>query len=338
MSMYLKKPKEIESLDEIRLNKGIDRMKTVFSDLVNNNPEKAIKLINDKNAKFTSLFILQPEIKRSDILSSLSVRNKHALEITNGILLKEILNSERFSAEYKEEDYSALKWILETGYKEDGLSDQYDEVLDSAALLLARVYKDKSCLATIEEIIFNRYRKGAFIYDLVWAYFETSDSENLIMMANRLRSSNLKDVELARKFLNFIPCLSMNREKDNLKQFKCSQKWIEKNKDFLYYTGDTNLQTSNPNRYAINLDAKYLQRSASNVNGELSRSLTEYECKCLDSFKKLDDDSKLQLSDYSSILYRKSKHRWSKWLQKPMDKQIELAKSIGGDYNDKNIR
>lgn len=330
MSIYYKTPKIIESLDEIRLNKGIDKMRAVFNDLVNNNPEKAIKLINDKNVKFTSLFLLQPEIKRSALLPSLSVRNKQALEIANG--------AKHFSSEYKTEDYPTLKWILETGYIEDGLNDQYDEVLDNAAIILAKVYKDKNCLATIEEMIFNRYRTGAFIYDLVWAFFEVADSENLIMVANRLRSSNRKDVELARTFLNFVPCISMNNEKDNMKQYKCSLKWITQNKEFLYFTGDTNQQTSNPNRYAINWDAKYLQKPASNVNGEFNRTLTEYECKCLDSFKRLDDDSKLRLSDYSSMLYRKSKHRWSKWLQNPIDKQLEIAKSIQGDYDDKDIR
>jgi len=331
MSLHYKNLYAFELLDEIRLNRGADKMKAVFYDLVNHNLEKAIKLINDKSLQFTSLFILQPEIKGSDVITRLSVKNKHALEIIDKILSKEILNTQIFLPEYKQEDYSSLKWILETGYIDDGLSDEFDEVLDTAAIMLAKVYKDKNCLPAIEEMIFNRYRRGAFIYDLVWAFFEFENPDKLIMVANRLRSSNRKDVELACKFLNFIPCIGMNNKEDHMKQHKCSLKWIKQNKDFLYYTGETFLQTSSPYRYAVSKEAKYLQKPASNVNGELSRLLTQDELICLDSFKKLDDDSKLRLSNYSSMLYHKSKYRWRKWRQNPIDKQIEIAKrKLGG--------
>lgn len=338
MSIYYKNLEKIELLDEIRLNKGNDRMKSIFCDLLDNNTKKAIKLINDKNLQYTSLFILKNEIKRADIFIKLSERNKHALEITNGLLLKEILNTQRFSSDYKQEDYSILKWIWETGYVDDGLDDQYDEVLDMSAIILAKVYKDRTCLPTIEETIFNRNRKGAFIYDLVWTFFEVSDFENLIMLAKRLQSTNPKDVKLARDLLNFIPCIGMNSKEDHMKQYKCSLKWLEQNKDFLYYTGETCLQTSNPIRYAISLEAKYLQKTISNVNGDLSKSLSEDESRYLDGFMKLDDASKYCLSNYSSILYHKSKYRWSKWLQNSIEKQIEIAKGIMEDHYDKNSR
>ncbi len=338
MSIHYKNLEKIELLDEIRLNKGNDRMKSIFCDLLNNNTEKAIKLINDTNVQFASLFILQNEIKRADIFIKLSERNKHALEMTNGFLLKEILNTQRLSYDYKQEDYSTLKWIWESGHIDDGLDDQYDEVLDMSAIVLAKVYNDRTCLPAIEEVIFNRYRKGAFIYDLVWAFFEVADFENLIMVAKRLQSSNPKDVKLARSLLNFIPCICMNSKEEHIKQYKCSLKWLKQNKDFLYYTGATYLQTSNPYRYAISLEAKYLQKTVYYANGELSESLSEYESSCLDRFMKLDDDFKLYLSNCSSILYQKSKYSWNKWLQSPIDKQIEIAKRIMEEHNDKNSR
>jgi len=338
MSLYYKNFEKIELLDEIRLNKGIDKMKAVFYGLVKNSPQRAIKLINDENLQFISLFLLQQEIRNSDIFTNLSVRNKYALELTNGILLKDSISTQRFSSGYKLDDYSALKWMLETGCIDDGFNDQYDEVLDTAAIILAKVYKDKNSLRIIEEMIFNRYRKGAFIYDLVWAFFEVSDSENLNRIAKRLRSSNPKDVELARKFLNFIPCIGMNSKDDPVKQYQGSLKWIKQNWDFLYYTGETNLQTSIPNRYAVSLEAKYIQKTVLNVSREISESLSEDERTYLNRFKMLDDASKMCLSDCSSILYRKSKYRWSKWLQNPIDKQIEFAKKLLGDYDDKNSR
>lgn len=69
MSINYKKVKVTESLDETRLNKGIDKLKATFLDLINNNPEKAVKLINDKNLQFPSLFILQPQIKETDLFT-----------------------------------------------------------------------------------------------------------------------------------------------------------------------------------------------------------------------------------------------------------------------------
>jgi hypothetical protein len=330
MPIYPKKIDRIVLLDEIRLDNGADKLKKFFNNLIDDNAEKAIKLINEKNVLFPSLFILQPEIKRSDLFTHLNIRNKHALEIANEILSREFSSNQRLSSEYNEEDYSALKWIFETGYRDNGLNDQYDEILDAAAIILVKVYKDKKYLHAIEGMIFDRYTKGAFIYDLVWAFFESSDPVNLFMIVNRLRSSNRKDVELARKLLNFIPCIGMNSENNPLKQYQCALKWINRNRNYLYYTGETSLQTSNPYRYAVSLEAKYLQKIVSNDFREPLRSLTEFECTLLDDFKKLDYDSRLLLSNCSSVIHRKSKRWWSKWLEYPIYKQIEIAYRISG--------
>jgi len=330
MSIYSNNFERNELVDEIRFNHGMDRLKATFHDLVNNNPEKAVKVINNENVLFPYLFILQSEIIRSDLLSRLNVRNKYALEITNEILLKEISNTQRFSSEFRQDDYSVLKWIVDTGYIEDGLNDKYDEVIETAAIILTKFYKDKSCLRIIEEMIFNRYKKGAFIYDLVWAFFEASDPDSLIMVINRLHSPNPKDIELARKFLNFIPCIGKHLEENPQKQYECALRWINQNQNFLYYTGETYLQTSNPYRYAISLEAKYLQKTAANFYREASRSLTEVEYTCLERFNSLDSNSKLCLSNYSDMLYRKSRNMWSNWLQNPIDKQIEIAQRILG--------
>lgn len=338
MSINYKNIENVELLEEIRLNKGNDRMKSIFSDMLNNNTEKAIELINDKNVQYASLFILQDEIKSADIFIKLSERNKHALEITNGLLLKDNSNTKHFSLNYTQQDYSVLRWIWETGYKDDGLNDLYDEVLDMSAIILSKVYEDRNCLPAIEEMIFNRYRKGAFIYDLVWAFFEVADYENLIAVAKRLQSSNPKDVKLARSLLNFIPCIGLNSKDESIKEYKCALKWLNQNKNFLYYTGATCLQTSNPYRYAISLEGKYLQKGVYNANGEISESLSEDESSCLDRFMELDEASKCNLANCSSILYHRSKYKWRKWLQNAIDKQIEIAKRIMEEHNDKNSR
>lgn len=330
MSMYPEDLEKIKSLDEIRLENGIDRLKAVTHDLIDNNFERAIELINDKSVLFPSLFVLRSEIIRYDIIPSLSIRNRYALKIVNKILSRDIPGTQRLSFDYREEDYYVLKWILETGYLEDGLNDQYGEVLETAAIILAKIYKDRNCLRVIEEMIFNRNRRGTYIYDLVWAFFECSRAEDLIMLVNRLCSYSRKDVELARKLLNFIPCMGIDSKEYNVNQYQYSLKWIDQNRNFLYYTGESNLQTSNPHRYAISLEAKYLQKTASKDYGEPSGPLTEDQYTLLDNFKKLDDYSKVLLSNCSSELYRKSRYWWNEWLKYPIDKQIMTAGRIQG--------
>lgn len=329
MSGYNKNHREITSLDEIRNNTGIDKMKETFLDLADNNLERAINLVNNKNLKFSTLFLLQQEIQSANILPNLSARNKNALDISNGIILKQFINSQRFSSEYRQDDFTALKWILDTGYIDDGLSEQYDEVIDTTAIILTKIYKDRSCLHTIEELIFKRHRNGAFIYDLVWAYFEVINPEDLFTVVNRLRSNNHSDIELARKFLNFIPCISENVGADPVKQYYCSVRWINENLKYLYYTGETFLQTINPNRYEISLEAKYLQRVVSSVvNADQSRLLAESEYSCLECFKKLDSQARKKLADCSAVLYKRNKNRWSKWIESPVEKQLEIADRI----------
>jgi hypothetical protein len=165
---------------------------------------------------------------------------------------------------------------------------------------------------------------------LIWAFFECADPESLIMVVNRLRSSNRKDVELARKLLDFIPCMGMENHENNLKQYQSCLKWINQNRKFLYYTGESSLQTSNPCRYAVSLESKYLQRTVSNDTEEASRSLTVDEYRLLDSFKELDPDSRLLLSNCSSTLYGRNKYWWNKWLNYPVTKQLEIAKRMSG--------
>lgn len=329
MSAYNRNPKEPVSLDEIRNSRGIDVMRESFRDLTDNNLERALYLINNKNLKYSTLFILQQDIQNANIVPNLNQRNKNALEITNGILLKEFIGTHRFSAGARQEDATTLKWMLDTGYIDDGLNDEYDEVIDTTAIILAKIYKDRGCLNTIEDLIFKRNRKGAFIYDLVWAYFEVINPEDLVLVANRLRSNNKMDVELARNFLNFIPYIGTNREGNPLKQYNYSLRWIGKNVKYLYYTGETNLQTFNPYRYRVSMEAKYLQRTAAELfSSDGTRSLTEEENNSLNYFKNLDDDTKQKLSDCSAVLYQKNRYRWSKWIQSPVDKQIETADRI----------
>ncbi|OPX43323.1 hypothetical protein CLHUN_28710 [Ruminiclostridium hungatei] len=323
----------IALFDEIRIYYGSDRLLTIFQDLAGNNENEALKSVNQKNLQFPSLFILCPEIKRLRLSDGLNVRNTYAYNFISRILEGEELDSQVLLQEYEgenPENPEILRWMLESGYAEDGLSEEYDQVLDTAAICLLKVYGNNRSLKIIEDMIFSRYRKGSFIYDLTWAYFETINPQNLNGLAARLRSSEPKDVELARKLLNFIPTVS-EREDNTRKQYQNTLKWISQNQNFLYYTGVTNNQTFEPARFAVSLEAKYLQKPAESFLQRQSRPAGAVGSENLERFNELEDDYKLLLSNYSNALYRYNRYKWNKWIQSPVERQIEIAERVMGD-------
>jgi hypothetical protein len=247
VATYSSAHKNIAYLDGIRNRNGLENLKGEFHEIANNDPDKACKLLNDPNMRFPTLFVLQPEIKKCDLHEHLNTRNTHALDLVNDILTGTIPVTYKEKLNY----YPTLKWMMETGYASDGLNDHYDEVMDKVALMLTRVHRDKTCLRYIEEIIFNRHRKGFFIYDMVWAFFESSEPEDLTLIAHRLRSINPKDVELARQLLNFIPGINAGYGNDPMKQYKHCTNWIHRNRNSMQYTGESFQQNSNPSRYAV---------------------------------------------------------------------------------------
>ncbi|EMS71803.1 hypothetical protein [Ruminiclostridium cellobioparum] len=323
----------IALFDEIRIYYGSDKLATIFRDMVDNDVEEALKSLNQKNLLFPSLFVLHNEINNVGLNERLSNRNKYAMDLINQVLADEELDSERLQSGNIQENLTAARWILESGSSEDGLSDEFDQVLDTSAIVLCKLYNDRSCLRTVETLIFDRHRKGSYTYDLTWVFFETLNPQNLNTLANRLRSANPKDVELARKFLNFIPDLD-NRNNDARKQHQIASRWINRNQNFLYFTGSSNQQTIDPMRYEVSLEAKYLQRPVGSIMTEQSRALRKEEVTYLDNFNKLDDDVKLLLSNCSDYLCRSDRYKWSKWLHSPLEKQIEMAERMVGNQND----
>lgn len=318
----------ITSLDNIRIENGIDNLRSFFYQQIRNDIKEAIKLINDENLHFASLFVLKPEIEKLDILNKLNTRNRIALGITNEILTKQnnVATGEYLSSDYIQAVCSVLKWMIGTGAADDGLNNQYDEVMDITAILLTKVYKDKTMLPTMTDMIFKRYKEGLLIHDLVWAFFEARDPYSLINIAEQLQSSDLKEVELARKLLGFIPGIDMKNDIDKKEQYLSFLDWIGKNNLFLCFTGESFQQTSNPVLYEIVLEAKYLCAAISVDTGKILKSVTEEDFKLLDNFKKLDKDTKLLLANFSFMLHQKDIHSWNTWLHYPIAEQIKIAR------------
>lgn len=323
-------------LDEIRIKDGLDGLKRYFNRLSQTKPEEAVNLLNKENLRFTSLFVLQPEIEKSNLFQNLNSRNKIALEITEEILTrqKNFAVIEYISSEYSQIAYSVLKWMFETGFADDGLNNQFDEVLDITAILLTKIYREASILPVIVDLIFKRYKNKLYIHDLVWAFFEIRNPNTLILIANHLLSTEIKNIQLASNLLHFIPTIKDNKNTDKYKQYSSFVDWLDENCSFLYFTGQSLQQTNKPIPYAIILEAKYLCKSVSVDTGKILKPLTDKELKLLEQFKQLDEKTKILLSSFSSKMYHKSKAKWNSWIQSSLTEQIKIAKAGMGEYND----
>lgn len=309
-------------LDKRRLNFGEENLKTFFENLCSEDIKKAVGLLDDSKLSFTCLFILQPIIKKFSLNTMLNLRNKLALEI-----MDEVLTDVKFHGDenllniYIQKVNSVLIWILDTGSLDDGLSDEFDKVLDTCAILLLKVYKDKSRLPLIAELIFSRHRKSRLIHDLVWAFLEARDPGSLMLIASRLRSIHETDISLARKLLNFIP--DIDEQNDNTeKQYMAFLKWLEENSLFLLYKGESLQQTNLPRPYEIVYEGKYLCKNVSIDSGEIMSDLLQDELALINKFRILDLNTKIMLSNFSFTLHKKDLEAWNQWLHSPIDTQI----------------
>lgn len=329
--MYIRNLNTINLLDKRMDDSGVDSVRSFFHQLTKANEKEALNLINDENLYFASLFVLKPEIEELKLFQKLNIRNRIALRITNEILLSKanISAVEDLSFDYIQAVHYVLKWMLETGCINDGLNDQYDEILDIAAIYLTKVYRDKTVLPIIAEMIFRRYKQGLLIHHLAWAFFESRDPISLSIISERLQSKELKDIELAQKLLSFVPDIGIRDNIDIKEQYLSFLDWFGKNNLFLRFTEECFQQSSNPIIYRVVLEAKYLCEPISMDTGKILRILSAKECKLIDEFKRLDKNTQILLSEFSVMLHHNNIYKWQEWLECPIEEQIKFAR-IGG--------
>lgn len=324
----------INLLDKTRFEDGREKLTNYYNKLAKKDLKMAVDLINQESLSFTTLFLLQPTINALDIFENLSIRNKIAFDLISETTIdKEPVNSTYLSPKHVQKVYSVMKWILETGAPDDGLSDKFDELLDTSAAVLTKEYKDWSVLPVIADMIFKRNRRGFFIHDLVWAFFESREAKSLVLIGNKLQSEEPKDVELACKLLSFVPGIE---DKDNNRvddKYSAFTNWIEENIIFLRYTGESFQLTRRPVVYDVNLEAKYLCKMVSIDTGETLKALNGKECELLDEFKILDIDNRKLLSAFSLAMRRNNLKLWDEWMRNPIIDQLRIARSEGM-YND----
>jgi len=318
-------------LDRIRLEKGIKYLKEYFARLADEKRDEAVRLINDDSLNFCSLFVLQPEIEKNEMMPELNSRNFNALNIAKLVDKRDYSRFEGLLAGKSQEIYKALKWILETGRLDDGLNPEYCQIMDMAAILLLKKYRSKSSLVAVSDMVFIRNRVGLNIHDLVWALFESRDPHCLLLIARGFLTGHPGDFSLSERLLSFIPASDKDRTKSGMERYIFLKNWLSENRMFLYYTGESMQLTGMPMPYAVCLEAKYLHKPVSADTGKIAVPLSEWEQKLLESFKGIGISSREILADYSYKLAVRNPDIWKQWLALPFPVQKKTAEgNMGG--------
>ena len=305
------------TLDAIRSQYGNQNVKNEFYNSYRRNPNSTIDALNDYRLAYPTLYVLYPEVIKLDAGNQLSGRNKTAANISRDF----IFHRDRGSYQYKPEHYPVLLWMLQTGYYDYDLGDEYDQIMDYTGLLLLKQEHDKSCLQPMEEMIFGRNRRGLNTCDAEWAFLGCEDPECLKLLANRLLSKDRQDVELACKMLSFIPCFDSQQARQT-DLYTCVMQWINENKPYLQYTGESSQECNSPYPYKVSNVYKYLQKPI--TFNDISR-LSSEEKFYITRFIALDEDKQAQLSGFSQKLHSSDRMRWGKWMSSPLDIQIGSA-------------
>lgn len=305
----------IAELDLIRIKAGGEELREVFYGLCGTNAGYAAELLNDEKLKFPSLYILLPEVLKFSLNTYLNQKNKSALEISKNLINRK--KTYRHDPKY----YPILQWMFLTGCKEAELGEEFDKIIDFCAILLVKEHKDKTVLKPLEELIFDRYKKGRYTYDAEWAFFESRSAECLYIIAKRLLSTDCMDVELARKLLRFIPCMQKNGHPEKLHHDVMV--WIQENEPYLYYTGESSQKSVSPCMYEVSYREKYLQ-TASQPYDSIA-VIANWRQEDIKAFDSLERETQRILSDYSQRLLKYSRDIWNRWLMSPLRKQIEQA-------------
>ncbi|MEL7609028.1 MAG: hypothetical protein AAGU74_05940 [Bacillota bacterium] len=319
-------------LDNIRKNHGAEKCKTAFSQSYQRNKAGAIALVNDPRLSFPCLFVLWPLIDSLGLHRRLKPRHMLVLSLCRQFLKPG--SSTRSGPVTNADDAArkALKWMLETGYAEDGLNPEFDQILDVTAALLLSIFRDSDALKHTVELIFLRAKKNGYIHDLVWALFKSRDTLALKLVAERLPSENAQEAELAKELLNLDELDEVGSENDPTKQYAAYIEWLENNDPYLYFTQEGFQYSSKPVFSAVDVERKYLQKANPAHTKAPLVPASEQEAAILATFKPLSKEEKALLSAYSQRKKKENASEWESWIRSSLAEQIDAMQPGKEDF------
>lgn len=307
-------------LDQVRTKRGNASLIESFHNTLKANRSQAVDYVNDDYLYFPSLYVLAGEIEQAGLSEQLSERCRIAIDF---------IRQEQPNLEGEAQSiHPSLKWMIQTG-GQDNIDKPYLQKLDAAAVLLASVYRDRSMLPALVDMIFFRCRHQLPYHDLMWAFLETQDPQSLTLIADRLRSRDQKESACARRLLCFIPGIETKETAKGDAHFHAFCRWLEENGPYLRYKGETFDTFHRPTPYVVVLEAKYIGVFVSVYDGKPLAKLTKKERKWVRRFGDLTPESQRLLADYSVGKRRMNRDDWAQWMELPMKKQLRQAEGGG---------
>ena len=316
-------------LDYLWNNYGTDNFKRVFAVMSQRNKHTLLRHVNDDRLSFPFFFVFVKDIRKLGSFAELSPRNRAAVQICADKIT--IPGWEEGSKAITDNDvlHETLLWMFNTGKNWDGTSrdrDEFNMMIDYAASLLVIMFDDRTVLPDIGDIIFRRNRKGLYIHDLVWGFFQTLDLETLDLIAKRLLSDEQSDVELACLLLHLEPPAVINSAVMQKKYDEFTQ-WLAESRPYLYLTGEHFQQLSNPTHFDCDMEAKYLGKEISPRNMMPIEPLSKPEVESLKNFRAAADQERKMLADYSCKLRRRNMREWDEWIHEDVTQQVLAAQT-----------
>lgn len=315
-------------LDNMWLSGGIYRLKRTFNELAMRDRQEALRLLDDEGLTFPVLYILMHEINVHKLYTGLNRRNRTAIQICAAKIKRLDISETAADVQDGQTLYEAVRWMFDTGKNWAGPNeehDDYDAVIDYVSAILVIYFEDREALKDIAGLIFWRNRKGVFIHDLVWSFFQTLDKDALAIIAGYLLSDNQKDVQLAGKLLGLEVPVPSNRGEAKKIHRQCLN-WLDDNKPYLYTTGEHFQMTSHPKHFDADKEAKYLGKEISPRYRAPVEPLTENEIECLHRYRASTNEEQELLTNYSHQLRHTDAWQWDAWMHKQVAEQVFAAR------------
>lgn len=320
-------------LDKIRINEGNEKCRAVFGEICESDKRRAVMLLGDRQMTFPCLYILLPQIRAYGLERYLNPRAAMARRIVESIGRRNASGSGDGLSERSDAVYPVLKWMLDTGQAEDGMNDDFEEILETVVSVLINTYKDTRTVPAALDLAFSRNRMGHNIHQLVWSAFRIHDPQTLKLVAQRIRSTEEQDVRLACSLLG-IPSAGGDEAEDNQKRYDAYMQWLNENDPFLYFTGESMQMTSQPVFCRVDLERKYVHRETPSYDQQPITPADDMESQSLAAFNTLSEDEKALLSEYSHQAHQANPAEWKRWLQRPINEQIKTAQLEREGFHD----
>lgn len=312
-------------LDRLRLSRGIPALRREFQRMLKRNRPLAIYYMNEGALRFPTLFLLLPAILSEGLAGRLNDRNRAALDLCARTLNWRPGPLPPAPDRKGPETGAALKWMLETGRSWEGPMPEaggFDAVLDRAAAVLIVTFHDTSVLPWVAELIFHRNRRGFYIHDLVWSFFQADDPDSVLLLERWAETGEEPDAELACQLLHLEAAGGAEARRQRCRQYR---DWLGENRGFLYFTGEQFQMTSQPKPLGLDREAKYLQKEICPRRRTPLSPVTEEERTQLGGFRTCSREEQKLLCEYSARLCREDRDRWEDWRREPMVRQVMAA-------------